>query len=98
MAKLILKAPFYGPKSKTPAGKGRSGYAEYIATREGVEVIPRSGMADYIGERRGSNGLFSDKGAADRTFKNQSGDRFAERKYVGTHLFSDACRCRTARV
>lgn len=62
MAKLILKAPFYGLKSKTPAGKGRSGYAEYIATREGVEVIPRSGMADYIGERRGSNGLFSDKG------------------------------------
>lgn len=62
MAKLILKAPFYGPKSKTPAGKGRSGYAEYIATREGVEVIPRSGMADYIGERKGSNGLFSDKG------------------------------------
>lgn len=61
MARLILKAPYYSPKSKTPSGNTRGGYATYIATREGVEVL-RSGMASYVGERRGSCGLFSDEG------------------------------------
>lgn len=62
MAKLILKAPYYKAFSKTPTGASRGGYAKYIATRDGVEILPRSGMADYIGERKGSNGLFSDAG------------------------------------
>ena len=61
MAGLILKAPFYSPKSRTPNGKSRSGYINYVATREGVEIL-RSGMAGYVGERKGSNGLFSDEG------------------------------------
>ncbi len=62
MAGLILKAPYYSPKSKAKNGGTRGGYAEYISTREGVEVLPRGGMADYVGERRGSNGLFTDEG------------------------------------
>ena len=62
MARLILKAPYYKPRSKVPSGASRGGYANYIATREGVEILPRGGMVGYIGERRGSHGLFSDDG------------------------------------
>ena len=61
MARLILKAPYYKPGHKTESGKSRGGYAEYIATREGVEIL-RGGMLGYIGDRQGSNGLFSDEG------------------------------------
>ena len=61
MAKLILKAPYYKPGHRTESGKSRGGYAEYIATREGVEIL-RGGMLGYIGERQGSNGLFTDEG------------------------------------
>ena len=61
MAKLIFKAPYYKPGHRTESGKSRGGYAEYIATREGVEIL-RGGMLGYIGERHGSNGLFSDEG------------------------------------
>ena len=61
MARLILKAPYYKPGHKTESGKSRGGYAEYIATREGVEIL-RGGMLGYLGERQGSNGLFSDEG------------------------------------
>lgn len=61
MAGLILKAPYYKPGHKTDKGQSRGGYVEYIAKREGVEIL-RSGMMGYIGERRGSNGLFSDEG------------------------------------
>ena len=45
MAGLILKSPYYKPGSKTKKGGTRGGLANYIATREGVEVL-RSGMAD----------------------------------------------------
>ena len=61
MARLILKAPYYKPGHKTESGRSRGGYAEYIATREGVEIL-RGGMLGYIGERQGSNGLLSDEG------------------------------------
>ena len=61
MAKLIFKAPYYKPGHKTNTGQSRGGYAKYIGTREGVEIL-RSGMAEYIGERHGSHGLFSDEG------------------------------------
>ena len=75
MARLIFKAPYYKPKSKV----SRGGYAKYIATRDGVELL-RSGMADYINERKGSNGLFSDKGVVinlaqiEETINNHSGN------------------------
>lgn len=61
MAKLIVKAPYYKPGHTTEKGQSRGSYAEYIAKREGVEIL-RSGMMGYIGERQGSNGLFSDEG------------------------------------
>ena len=61
MAKIIVKAPFYKPGHKTDKGQSRGGYAQYIGTREGAQIL-RSGMAGYIGERRGSHGLFSDVG------------------------------------
>ena len=61
MAKLILKAPYYKQGHKTEDGRGRGGYAEYIATRKGVELL-RGGMVNYIGQRKGSCGLFSDEG------------------------------------
>ena len=75
MARLIFKAPYYKPKSKV----SRGGYAKYIATRDGVELL-RSGMADYINERKGSNGLFSDEGVVinlsqiEETINNHSGN------------------------
>ena len=75
MARLIFKSPYYKPKGKVKRG----GYAKYIATREGVELL-RSGMADYINERRGSNGLFSDEGVVinlaqiEETINNHSGN------------------------
>ena len=61
MAKIIVKAPFYKPGHTTESGQSRGGYAQYIGTREGAQIL-RSGMAGYIGERRGSHGLFSDAG------------------------------------
>ena len=64
MARLILRAPYYQPRSRVPSGATRGGYANYIATREGVEKLPRGGMVGYVGERRGSHGLFSDDGDA----------------------------------
>lgn len=61
MAKTIVKARFYKPGHKTEKGQSRGGYAQYIGTREGAQIL-RSGMAGYIGERHGSHGLFSDEG------------------------------------
>ena len=62
MAKLIFKAPYYLPVSRTPEGKTRGGFAKYIATRDGVEILSRSGMAEYMDARQGSHGMFSDEG------------------------------------
>ncbi len=79
MAKLIFKAPDYKPGHVTASGKSRGGDAEYIAKREGVEIL-RGGMLGYIGERKGSNGLFSDEGekinlsAIKREIDNHSGN------------------------
>ena len=61
MAGLIFKAPYYKPGRKTEKGQSRGGLANYVATRDGVEIL-RSGMASYIGERRGSHGMFTDEG------------------------------------
>ena len=51
MAKLILKAPYYKSGHKTEEGRGRGGMLEYVATREGVELL-RGGLVDYIGTRK----------------------------------------------
>ena len=93
MAKLILKAPYYKRGHKTEDGRGRGGYAEYIATREGVELL-RGGMVNYIGQRKGSCGLFSDEGVSVDLAKvsQEIG------QCVGIDLLLEARGCRTARL
>lgn len=68
MSKVIVKVSYHNPRSKS---KNISGYAEYIATREGVELRnqdpnrpPDTTYADYVAtrpgvEKRGNHGLFS---------------------------------------
>ena len=62
MKGLIQKSGYIKP------GNGGGHYAEYIATRDGVEVIEPTaggGYLEYIAERPRSHGLFSASGAAD---------------------------------
>ena len=48
------------------SGGGAGGYAEYIATRDGVELLNRSGQyMEYIAERPRSHGLFTNAEYAD---------------------------------
>ena len=55
MQGLIQKSRYIEP------GCGAGSYAEYIATRDGVELLNRSGQyMEYIAERPRSHGLFSD--------------------------------------
>ena len=67
MTGLIQKSGYIRP------GTGGGHYAEYIATREGVELLeaPRpsrdgSGYLEYMAERPRSHGLFSANGPADQ--------------------------------
>ena len=54
MQGLIQKSGYIKP------GGGAGNYAEYIATRDGVELLNRSGQyMEYIAERPRSHGLFS---------------------------------------
>ena len=53
MAKLIVKSPYL-------KGGGKGGYAKYIATRDGVELLP-SGYMEYMAQRPRSHGLFGDQ-------------------------------------
>ena len=54
MQGLIQKSRYIEP------GCGAGSYAEYIATRDGVELLNRSGQyMEYIAERPRSHGLFS---------------------------------------
>lgn len=59
MARLIVKSPYI-------KGGGKGGYAKYIATRDGVELLP-SGYVEYMAERLHSHGLFGDQGTVDLT-------------------------------
>lgn len=58
---LVQKSGYIKP------GNGGGHYAEYIATRDGVEVIEPAagGYLEYMAERPRSHGLFSADGAAD---------------------------------
>lgn len=58
---LVQKSGYIKP------GSGGGHYAEYIATRDGVEVIEPAagGYLEYMAERPRSHGLFSADGAAD---------------------------------
>ena len=53
MARLIVKSPYI-------KGGGKGGYAKYIATRDGVELLP-SGYMEYMAQRPRSHGLFGDQ-------------------------------------
>ena len=54
MQGLIQKSGYIKP------GGGAGNYAEYIATRDGVELLNRSGQyMEYIANRPRSHGLFS---------------------------------------
>ena len=62
MKGLIQKSGYIKP------GNGGGHYAEYIATRDGVELMEPTaggGYLEYIAERPRSHGLFSASGAAD---------------------------------
>ena len=62
MKGLIQKSGYIKP------GSGGGHYAEYIATRDGVELMeptPGGGYLEYIAERPRSHGLFSADGVAD---------------------------------
>ena len=56
-------------------GNGGGHYAEYIATREGVELLEsppphqRSGYLEYMAERPRSHGLFSADGPANLAYR-----------------------------
>lgn len=52
MARLIVKSPYL-------KGGGKGGYAKYIATRDGVELL-LSGYMEYMAQRPRSHGLFGD--------------------------------------
>lgn len=57
MARLIVKSPYL-------KGGGKGGYAKYIATRDGVELLP-SGYMEYMAQRPRSHGLFGDADRVD---------------------------------
>lgn len=57
MARLIVKSPYI-------KGGGKGGYAKYIATRDGVELLP-SGYMEYMAQRPRSHGLFGDQDNVD---------------------------------
>lgn len=57
MARLIVKSPYI-------KGGGKGGYVRYIATRDGVELLP-SGYMEYMAERPHSHGLFGDDDRVD---------------------------------
>ena len=62
MARLIVKSPYI--KGSGKSGGGAGGYAKYIGTRDGVELLP-SGYMEYMTERPRSHGLFGDEDHVD---------------------------------
>ena len=60
MARLIVKSPYI-------KGGGKGGYAKYIATRDGVEMIEQrpDRYMRYMAERPRSHGLFGDQDTVD---------------------------------
>ena len=61
MSKLIIKSPYI------KSGGNPGGYMRYIATRDGVELLPREGYLRYMATRPGvdAHGLFGDHDAVD---------------------------------
>lgn len=87
MARLILKSPYMqgGGKAKP------SGFMNYIATRDGVELLPTSGYLKYMAtrpraEKQGEHGLFSDVDHVDLSQAKAEIDSYTGR--IWTHIIS----------
>ena len=78
MARLIVKSPYI-------KGDGKGGYARYIATRDGVELLP-SGYMEYMAERPHSHGLFSDRDNIDLASAIQEVNEYPGN--IWTHIIS----------
>ncbi len=78
MARLIVKSPYI-------KGGGKGGYAKYIATRDGVELLP-SGYMEYMAQRPRSHGLFGDSDTADLASAIQEVNEYPGN--IWTHIIS----------
>lgn len=78
MARLIVKSPYI-------KGGGKGGYAKYIATRDGVELLP-SGYMEYMAQRPRSHGLFGDQDNVDLDIAIQEVNEYPGN--IWTHIVS----------
>lgn len=78
MARLIVKSPYI-------KSGGKGGYAKYIATRDGVELLP-SGYMEYMAERPRSHGLFGDQDNVNLTAAIQEVNQYPGN--IWTHIIS----------
>ena len=78
MARLIVKSPYI-------KGGGKGGYAKYIATRDGVELLP-SGYMEYMAQRPRSHGLFGDADQVDLSKAIQEVNEYPGN--IWTHIIS----------
>ena len=81
MARLIVKSPYI----KGSGGGGAGGYAKYIGTRDGVELLP-SGYMNYMAERPRSHGLFGDEDNVDMDTVMQELNEYSGN--IWTHIIS----------
>ena len=82
MARLIVKSPYIKGGG---GGGGAGGYAKYIGTRDGVELLP-SGYMEYMSERPRSHGLFGDEDNVDMDTVTQELNEYPGN--VWTHIIS----------
>ena len=87
MAKLIVKSPYIKGGGKAKAG----GFMRYIATRDGVQLLPASGYMNYMGnrlgvEKLGDHGLFGDEDTVNLTEQMAELDRYTGN--IWTHIIS----------
>lgn len=80
MARLIVKSPFI-----KGGGGGAGGYAKYIGTRDGVELLP-AGYMEYMAERPRSHGLFGDEDNVDLNSAMQELNEYPGN--IWTHIIS----------
>lgn len=78
MARLIVKSPYI-------KGGGKGGYAKYIATRDGVELLP-FGYMEYMAQRPRSHGLFGDQDNVDLDTAIQEVNQYPGN--IWTHIIS----------
>lgn len=85
MARLIVKSPYIKGGGKSGGGGGAGGYAKYIGTRDGVELLP-SGYMEYMAKRPRSHGLFSDEDSVDLDAAMQELNEYSGN--IWTHIIS----------